>query len=101
MKMYQFLNQNYSIALNGNNYQKLIAPCKTFCLLSELLKLNELDLIKGGSLKNAVVYIDQKVSPQQEKQIIDLFGVEIDYSKPFLSNVDFINENEASQNIKF
>tara|TARA_B100000941_G_C28505054_1_gene556759 strand:+ start:1914 stop:3290 length:1377 start_codon:yes stop_codon:yes gene_type:complete len=91
------LNQNYSIALNGNNYQKLIAPCKTFCLLSELLKLNELDLIKGGSLKNAVVYIDQKVSPQQEKQIIDLFGVEIDYSKPFLSNVDFINENEASK----
>ena len=91
------LNQNHSISLKDDNYEKSIASCKTFCLLSELLKLYELNLIKGGSLKNAVVYIDQKISSNQEKQIMDLFGIKIDYSKPMLSNIDSINENEAAK----
>tara|TARA_B100000676_G_scaffold286074_1_gene315323 strand:+ start:8036 stop:9415 length:1380 start_codon:yes stop_codon:yes gene_type:complete len=91
------LNQNYSISLNGDNYKQSIAPCKTFCLLSELIKLHELDLIKGGSLKNAIVYIDQKISSSQENQLMDLYGVKIDYSKPILSNIDSIDSNEAAK----
>jgi len=91
------LNQNYSISLKYDNYESSISSCKTFCLLSELLKLHELNLIKGGSLKNAVVYIDQKISAEQEKQIMDLFGIKIDYSKPILSNVESIDKNEAAK----
>ena len=91
------LNQKFSISLNGHNYQNDIASCKTFCLLSELLHLYNLDLIKGGSLKNAVVYIDQKISKDQEKQVKKLFNIDIDYSKPILNNVNPIFKDEAAR----
>ena len=91
------LNQNFSISLNGDNYQNDIASCKTFCLLSELLYLYKLDLIKGGSLKNSVVYIDQKITKDQEQQIKKLFDIDIDYSKPILNNVNSISQDEAAR----
>ena len=91
------LNQDFSISLIGDNYQNYIASCKTFCLLSELLHLYERDLIKGGSLKNAMVYIDQKITKEQEKKIKKLFNIDIDYTKPILTNVDSVSENEAAK----
>ncbi len=91
------LNQDYSITLEGDNYKNEIASCKTFCLLSELLHLYELNLIKGGSLKNAVVYIDQKINKNQENKIKELFNIKIDYSKPILNNIDSTSYNEASK----
>ena len=91
------LNQDASISLSGDNYKNHIAPCKTFCLLSELLHLYENNLIQGGSLKNATVYIDQKITKEQEKKIQELFNVKIDYNKPILTNVDSISENEAAK----
>ena len=91
------LNQNFSISLNGSNYQNDIASCKTFCLLSDLLHLYKLDLIKGGSLKNAVVYIDQKTTKDQDQQIKKLFNIDIDYSKPILNNISSISQDEAAK----
>ena len=91
------LNQDYSITLEGDNYKNEIASCKTFCLLSELLHLYELNLIKGGSLKNAVVYIDQKINKNQENKIKELFNIKIDYNKPILNNIDSTSYNEASK----
>jgi len=91
------LNQNFSISLNGDNYQNDIASCKTFCLLSELLHLYKLDLIKGGSLKNSVVYIDQKITKDEERQIKKLFDIDIDYSKPILNNINSISKDEAAR----
>ena len=91
------LNQDVSISLSGDNYKNHIAPCKTFCLLSELLHLYENNLIQGGSLKNATVYIDQKINKEQEKKIHKLFNIDIDYTKPILTNVNSISENEAAK----
>ena len=91
------LNQDFSISLEDNNYKNHIAPCKTFCLLSELLHLYESDLIQGGSLKNAMVYIDQKITKEQEQKIQKLFNINIDYTKPILTNIDSISENEAAK----
>lgn len=93
----EILNQKYSIELEKNNYFDEIASCKTFCLLSELLHLHEQNLIKGGSLKNAVVYIDQKINEKQEQKINELFNTKINYDKPILSNVDSISKNEAAK----
>ncbi len=91
------LNQDFSISLKDSNYKDYIAPCKTFCLLSELLHLYERDLIQGGSLKNAMVYIDQEITQEQEQKIQQLFNIKIDYTKPILNNIDSISENEAAK----
>tara|TARA_B100000676_G_scaffold42921_2_gene40992 strand:+ start:4689 stop:6071 length:1383 start_codon:yes stop_codon:yes gene_type:complete len=93
------LNQQFSVILKDDNYQKEVSFCKTFCLLSELLKLYNADLIKGGSLKNAVVYIDKEINDTELKQIKKIFNmdIKIDYSSPILSNVDNATENEAAK----
>ena len=91
------LNQDASISLTDDNYKNHIAPCKTFCLLSELLHLYENNLIQGGSLKNAMVYIDQEITKEQEQKIQKLFNINIDYTKPILTNIDSVSENEAAK----
>ncbi|MFL2988223.1 MAG: bifunctional UDP-3-O-[3-hydroxymyristoyl] N-acetylglucosamine deacetylase/3-hydroxyacyl-ACP dehydratase [Candidatus Neomarinimicrobiota bacterium] len=96
-KNIEILNQNYTIELEQNNYFDEIASCKTFCLLSELLLLYEQNLIKGGSLKNAVVYVDKKLNKDQEQKINELFNTKIDYDKAILSNIDSISDNEAAK----
>ena len=55
------------------------APSRTFCLFSEILQLNKLGLIKGGSLDNAVVFVDEDL---EEKALSDL-------KKLFNTNIDF------------
>lgn len=39
----------------GSDYAVEVAPCRTFCFLSEIKKLLSLGLIKGGTLDNALV----------------------------------------------
>ncbi len=56
------LNGQYATLSTLENYAKEIAPCKTFVLLSELEKLAKEGLIKGGSLDNAIVFSDKKMS---------------------------------------
>lgn len=41
------------------------APCRTFCFLSEVEMLAKQGLIKGGSIDNAVVIVDHKVSQDE------------------------------------
>ena len=54
-------------------------------------------MIKGGSLKNAVVYVDKKLNKNQEQKINELFNTKIDYDKAILSNIDSISDNEAAK----
>ena len=41
------------------------APARTFCFLSEVEKLSELGLIKGGDIDNAVVIIDKQIEQSE------------------------------------
>jgi len=52
-----------------DDFVEQFAPSRTFCLFSEIIELNNLGLIKGGSLDNAVVFVDRKV---EEKEMNDL-----------------------------
>ena len=45
------------------------SPARTFCLFSEIIQLNNLGLVKGGSLDNAIVFLDRKIN---KNEIIDL-----------------------------
>jgi len=47
--------QTFTIELNPRDYVEMIAPARTFGFKDQFEELNELGLIKGGSLENALV----------------------------------------------
>lgn len=50
---------------NLADYPTEIAPCRTFVFLHEILPLLHLNLIKGGSLDNALVFVNKELGKRQ------------------------------------
>ncbi len=59
-----------------NHFVDEIARCRTFVFLRELEVLANNGLIKGGSLDNAIVMVDQPYSEEQIKGILKKLGKE-------------------------
>lgn len=56
-------------------FEKDIAPCRTFCFLRELEYLAQNNLIKGGSLDNAIVLVERNdVSEEELDRLAKLLG---------------------------
>lgn len=80
-----------------NDFVDEFAPARTFCLFSELVQLNNLGLVKGGGLDNAIVFLDRETN---KDEIVDLkkifnFDEKIKPSKNGILNntkLRFINE---------
>ncbi len=70
----EVLNGQYATLNKLEDYPKEIAPCRTFVLLSELEKLAKEGLIKGGSLDNAIVFADKKMSQKALGQLAKKIG---------------------------
>ena len=70
------LDVQYSSVQNMyTNYEKQIAPARTFCLLSEVAVLEKQGLIKGGNLGNAVIIVDTDINDKQVKFFRKRFGI--------------------------
>ena len=52
-------SQFRTIEVTPETYAKELAPARTFCPLSDVEQLRKADLIKGGSLDNALVFDDK------------------------------------------
>ena len=65
---YTALGAQYTTLFSFDDFEKDFAPSRTFCFLSEIEKLREQGLIKGGALDSALVVQD-----------IELTGEHIDY----------------------
>ena len=55
----EILGQQYATYSAGADYDREIAPCRTFVFLHELETLFDQGLIKGGDLDNAIVIADR------------------------------------------
>ena len=53
--------QSFEFAPSDGNYEKEIAPARTFGFLEEVEKLRQSGLVRGGSLENAVVLDRERV----------------------------------------
>jgi len=62
------LGDQYAQLDNLSDYQEQIAPCRTFVFVKELEALLDKDLIKGGSLDNAIVIADTTHSDKELKK---------------------------------
>ena len=50
---------------NLKDFKLEIAPARTFCFLHEISQLVNLNLIKGGNIDNAIVFVEQDTSIDQ------------------------------------
>jgi UDP-3-O-[3-hydroxymyristoyl] N-acetylglucosamine deacetylase/3-hydroxyacyl-[acyl-carrier-protein] dehydratase len=76
-----------------------IAPCRTFVFLHELEYLLDNNLIKGGDLSNAIVFVNKVVSDKELERLAKLFNkptVKV-MQKGILNNLELKFDNEAAR----
>ncbi len=61
-----------------DEFETEFAPARTFCFLSEVEVLLKQGLIKGGSLDNAIVFIDREIEANEVGRLKELFGFKDD-----------------------
>jgi len=84
------LASQYASIKKIEEFVENIASCRTFVFLHELHYLIKNNLVKGGELDNAVVFVDKKPDPE----ILDEIG-------SFFNKKDIqINENGTLNNVK-
>ena len=81
------------------DYAAEIAPCRTFCFLNELEPLLEKGLIKGGSLDNALVVVDEEPSEETLAKLREAFDMPDLHRAPegYLSNAGLKFDNEIAR----
>ena len=64
-----------------SEYPAGIAPCRTFVFLHEIEPLLHLNLIKGGSLDNALVFVNKELTSRQLKRLGKTFNKDVSQFK--------------------
>jgi len=82
-----------------SDFKEEIAAARTFSFLHEIEMLLENDLIKGGDLNNAIVYVDKELSPRTMEKLKKAFNKENITIKPngVLDNLTLHWANEAAR----
>lgn len=57
-------------------FENEIAPCRTFVFLHEIAPLLENNLIKGGALDNALVFVDHALEPAQAEKLAKIYNTD-------------------------
>lgn len=70
------LGTQHAAIYNIKQFEKEIAPCRTFCFLRELEFLAQNNLIKGGNLDNAIVLVEREVDQEELNRLGKLLGKE-------------------------
>lgn len=90
--------QNATLA-HISDFKKEISSARTFSFLHELEMLLEHNLIKGGDLNNAIVYVDKKISTETLEKLKKAFGKDDIKVTPngILDNLELHWANEAAK----
>ena len=68
------MGHQHAILNNISDFASEIAPCRTFVFLHELEHLLKQDLIKGGDLSNAIVFVDRPMEQEELDRLAVLFN---------------------------
>ncbi len=69
------LANQYALIESLGEYDS-VYDCRTFVFLHEVMPLLQNNLIKGGDLENAIVFVDKKLSDEQLAELKQKFGVD-------------------------
>lgn len=95
----QVLNVQEAHLYDMKDFEKEIAPCRTFVFFQELEMLLNSNIIKGGDLSNAIVFVEKFVSEEELKRIAKLFNKESVgiHEGGILNNTTLYFENEPAR----
>ena len=82
-----------------SDFKVKIAPCRTFVFLHELEFLLKNNLIKGGDLNNAIVFVNRKIPQEEMDYLAELFHkpkVKAN-GKGILNNLELYFDNEPAR----
>lgn len=95
----EVLNKQFASMHSLHDFKTEIAPCRTFVFLHELEFLLKNNLIKGGDLSNAIVFVNRKVSQEELDRLATLFNkpkVQVK-DEGILNNLELHFENEPAR----
>lgn len=82
-----------------NTFKQKISKARTFVFLHELEYLVKNNLIKGGDLNNAIVFVEQKLSDEKQEELARIFNkpdVRVNGSHT-LNNIELHYANEPAR----
>lgn len=92
------LGKQYAEMDSINDFKENIASARTFCFFNELEYLATNNLIKGGSLDNALVVVDNPVSEDELTHISTLLNKpKVEVQRGFLNNTRPAEKNEPAK----
>jgi UDP-3-O-[3-hydroxymyristoyl] N-acetylglucosamine deacetylase/3-hydroxyacyl-[acyl-carrier-protein] dehydratase len=93
------LGNQYASMNAISDFNKEIAPCRTFVFLHELEILVKHNLIKGGDIDNAIVIVDKQVTQEELDHLAELLNKPKVSVQPegVLNNIDLRFRNEPAR----
>jgi UDP-3-O-[3-hydroxymyristoyl] N-acetylglucosamine deacetylase/3-hydroxyacyl-[acyl-carrier-protein] dehydratase len=93
------LGNQYASMNSISEFNKEIAPCRTFVFLHELELLVKHNLIKGGDVDNAIIIVDRKVSQDELDHLSTVFNKPKVSVQPegVLNNIELRYRNEPAR----
>lgn len=92
------LGHQYASYHPTHDFEKEIAPSRTFVFFYELEMLLKHNLIKGGDLQNAIVIMENEVSQNELDRMADLFNKpHVKVKEGILNNIDLRFSNEPAR----
>jgi UDP-3-O-[3-hydroxymyristoyl] N-acetylglucosamine deacetylase/3-hydroxyacyl-[acyl-carrier-protein] dehydratase len=93
------LGKQHAELNNLNDFKKEISFCRTFVFLHELEYLLNNNLIKGGDINNAIIFVNKVVEQDELDRLAKLFNkpTVIVKSKGILNNIDLYFDNEPAR----
>lgn len=91
-------SQNYSLN-KMSDFKDEVAPCRTFVFLHELLFLAQNNLVKGGDVDNAIVFVNKKPEKEELDQLCQFFDrkdIEVNENGT-LNNTQLLFHNEPAR----
>ena len=93
------LSAQHAMLESIEDFNSQIANCRTFVFLHELEYLLANNLIKGGDLSNAIIFVDREMSQEELDRLAKLFNkpkVKV-LKKGILNNIELNFENEPAR----
>jgi UDP-3-O-[3-hydroxymyristoyl] N-acetylglucosamine deacetylase/3-hydroxyacyl-[acyl-carrier-protein] dehydratase len=95
----QVLKPQTAVLEDMSDFEKEIAPCRTFVFFHELEMLLKYNLIKGGDLSTAIVFVEGCVGEEELQRVAKLFNMESVgvHEGGILNNTNLHFENEPAR----
>ncbi len=93
------LKSQTAVLNSMSDFEKEIAPCRTFVFFQELEMLLKHNLIKGGDLSTAIVFVEGFVGEEELQRVAKLFNMESVgvHEGGILNNTTLHFENEPAR----